>query len=202
MAGLREKSKRRRTQSVLDAADKLFHDQGYSKTTIEQIAETAEVSIGSIYSFFGSKGGIMRALMAPVIKEMKLKGEAVLADPPKRAADAIISFYEAYRFENDWKHVNVLNALDRRTRHFDDELGKLAFDFESIMDQQLGELLTLLKAEGRVQEDLDIDDAVYLARRVLTMHFEEHLLSDGAITYEQALEHAHRRLRLTVRSWT
>lgn len=47
---------------VLDAALKLFDENGYVATTIEDVRLQSEVSVGSIYHHFGSKEGIAGAL--------------------------------------------------------------------------------------------------------------------------------------------
>ena len=46
-------------QSVLEAAAKLFRQQGYSATTLRQIAGMAEIKAGSIYYYFDSKEAIL-----------------------------------------------------------------------------------------------------------------------------------------------
>jgi len=46
-------------QSVLQAAAKLFRQQGYSATTLRQIASMAEIKAGSIYYYFDSKEAIL-----------------------------------------------------------------------------------------------------------------------------------------------
>lgn len=40
---------------LLDAAEELFGRQGYYETTLKQVAELAEFSVGSVYSFFADK---------------------------------------------------------------------------------------------------------------------------------------------------
>jgi AcrR family transcriptional regulator len=45
--------------SVLEAAAKLFRRQGYSATTLRQIAGMAEIKAGSIYYYFDSKEAIL-----------------------------------------------------------------------------------------------------------------------------------------------
>ena len=45
--------------SVLEAAAKLFRRQGYSATTLRQIAGLAEIKAGSIYYYFDSKEDIL-----------------------------------------------------------------------------------------------------------------------------------------------
>jgi AcrR family transcriptional regulator len=52
------KSKRSR-DSILEAAARLFRQQGYSATTLRQIADMAETRAGSIYYYFDSKEAIL-----------------------------------------------------------------------------------------------------------------------------------------------
>lgn len=47
---------------IVDAAQQLFFEQGYGVTTIEAIAERAGVAVSTVYSVFGSKRGILRAI--------------------------------------------------------------------------------------------------------------------------------------------
>jgi AcrR family transcriptional regulator len=201
MTGLRARSKKRRRGEVLNAAERLFREHGYERTTIEDIAGASEVSIGTIYAYFGSKGGILGALMRPVIEEMRFKGQAVIANPPKRAVDAIAALYEAYRFSNDWKHVNVLKAFDSRNRSGDPELEKISDAFEEFITNQVGEMLRKKRAEGLLKESVDIDDAVFFIYILLISHFEAHLNSGGARTYEEILVAMHRRLRVLFIGW-
>ena len=129
MTGLRERSKLRRRKLVVDAAEKLFREKGYVGTTIENIASSADVSIGSLYSAFGSKGGIMRAVMQPVIERMKRDAEAVIEDPPKRGVAAILALLDAYRFTDDWRDLRLLSVLDQRAAGQEEDLEKLVEDF-------------------------------------------------------------------------
>lgn len=201
MSGLRARSKQRRREVVLNAAEDLFRRQSYERTTIEEIAAASEVSIGTIYAYFGSKGGILGALMQPVIDDMRMKGKAVLANPPRRAVDAIAALYEAYRFSNDWKHVNILNALNPMSRDTDAELKKISDAFEAFITSQISEMLAKMKGKGLLHEAVDIEDAAFLLYSLLLTHFEVHLRSQGRKTYEEILVDMHRRLRLMFLGW-
>ncbi len=48
---------------ILEAAKKLFQNEGFDCVTIEKIAKAAEVSIPTIYAVFKSKRGILQALI-------------------------------------------------------------------------------------------------------------------------------------------
>jgi AcrR family transcriptional regulator len=46
---------------VVEAASRLFAERGYRATTIESIADAADVSVETIYKRFGTKAGLLKA---------------------------------------------------------------------------------------------------------------------------------------------
>jgi AcrR family transcriptional regulator len=63
VASRAERRKARTEQSIFDAAEPLFLDRGFHGTTVEEIAQSADVSVGSIYVHFQSKEGLYVALL-------------------------------------------------------------------------------------------------------------------------------------------
>ena len=57
--GLRERKKARTRAAIQHEALRLFREQGYEATTIEQIAEAAEVSESTFYRYFPTKEGVV-----------------------------------------------------------------------------------------------------------------------------------------------
>jgi AcrR family transcriptional regulator len=55
----RTESKARTRQRLLDEAQRLFRERGYTATSLEQIAEAAEVTKGAIYGHFSSKEDLL-----------------------------------------------------------------------------------------------------------------------------------------------
>jgi AcrR family transcriptional regulator len=55
----RAESKARTRQRLLDEADRLFRERGYAATSLEQIAEAADVTKGAIYGHFSSKEDLL-----------------------------------------------------------------------------------------------------------------------------------------------
>jgi AcrR family transcriptional regulator len=58
-----ERRKARTEQAILEAAERNFLRHGFHATTVEQIADEADVSVGSIYVHFQSKEGLYLALI-------------------------------------------------------------------------------------------------------------------------------------------
>jgi len=57
--GLRSRKKERTRLAIEDAALDLFVEQGYEATTVDQIAERAEVSKATFFRYFGTKGEVI-----------------------------------------------------------------------------------------------------------------------------------------------
>jgi TetR/AcrR family transcriptional regulator, acrAB operon repressor len=71
--------------SILDAAEKLFVEQGVSRTTLQHIASAAGVTRGAIYWHFDDKGALFNAMMdratLPLEAELKVLDETETDDP-------------------------------------------------------------------------------------------------------------------------
>lgn len=71
---------------ILDAAERVFHEQGVSRTSLEDVARTAEVTRGAIYWHFKNKGDLFDAMA----QRVKLPMEAMVeAGSDERAADPL-----------------------------------------------------------------------------------------------------------------
>jgi AcrR family transcriptional regulator len=68
-AGRRYDSELRKQQAsqtrlrILDAAQKLFAERGYAASTVEVTAKEAGVAVDTVYAAFGSKRGVLKALL-------------------------------------------------------------------------------------------------------------------------------------------
>ena len=62
--GLREIKKERARKAILEAARKMFFNSGFDGTTIEEIADKAEVAVGTVYNYFDSKSALILAITA------------------------------------------------------------------------------------------------------------------------------------------
>ena len=67
----RERNPDRTREAILDAAERLFADQGYDTTSLSQVGQAAGVSRGTPGYFFGSKPELYRAVLDRCFGEVR-----------------------------------------------------------------------------------------------------------------------------------
>ena len=74
----RADQRRRTEQRILDAATRSFFDVGYERTTIRAVASAADVDVGLVMHYFGSKQALFRRVIdaAPVPEIDAAPGQA------------------------------------------------------------------------------------------------------------------------------
>lgn len=96
MSGLRERKKQQTRDLIVERAGSLFATAGFDATTMEDIAAASDVSVGTVYNYFGSKNTILLAHLEDEVGEMMRAGDEVLADPPDDVAAAVCALVDTY----------------------------------------------------------------------------------------------------------
>lgn len=156
MAGLRAKHRAEREHRILTAAMELFRDAGYDAVRIEDIAARAEVSAGTVYNYFATKGDVLLALVTLEVEEVLALGADVVAAPPAGLApalDALVGGYYAhsltYLTKELWRQALALTIGAPGTR-FSARFAALDADLAS----QVAALLQALQSRGHMRADL------------------------------------------------
>lgn len=96
--GLRERKKQRTRAQLIDAAFRLFTEQGFDATTIEEIVEQVEVSPRTFFRYFDSKEDVVIGFF----DDMGLELRGLLAARPAKegaflaARNALASLVDVY----------------------------------------------------------------------------------------------------------
>lgn len=83
----RERKKQETCLRLMQAALRLFREQGYEVTTVEQIAEAADVAKGTFFNYFDTKEAILPALVEwrlETLREALAPGSGAPASPIAR----------------------------------------------------------------------------------------------------------------------
>ncbi|GGR40316.1 TetR/AcrR family transcriptional regulator [Streptomyces netropsis] len=88
-------------QRLLAAATRLFADQGYDRTSVQEIVEAAGVTKGALYHYFGSKDDLLHEVYARVLRLQQERLDALAGSeaPVERrlrdaAADVVVTTIE------------------------------------------------------------------------------------------------------------
>jgi TetR/AcrR family transcriptional regulator len=99
----KEREKEHRREEILDAAQRVFFEKGLHAATMDEIAETAELSKGTLYLYFKSKedlylGVMMRGMQVLLDKftEIENNGESS-AKMLIQLSDAYVSYFNTHR---------------------------------------------------------------------------------------------------------
>ena len=96
MSGLRARQKADRNRRILESATTLFREQGYDSARIEDIAQMAEVSVGTLYNYYQNKGNILVATVSMEVTEVLEAGELIVANPPLSVSEALGGLINQY----------------------------------------------------------------------------------------------------------
>jgi AcrR family transcriptional regulator len=91
-----EINREERRRRIVDTATKQFRKRGFDKVKIEDIAEMAHVSVGTIYNYFKNKGDVLVAITDLEVSEVLALGEEIVSNPPDDALKAIDSLILTY----------------------------------------------------------------------------------------------------------
>lgn len=116
IAERKERERQQRRQEIIEAAEEVFFSEGFEKSTMDEIAEQAELSKGTLYLYFKSKEDLHmevahRALS--MLKSSMLGIDAVkenALDKLVKMGRAAVAFYN--QFPNHMKSIMFLEGID------------------------------------------------------------------------------------------
>ncbi|HWD80326.1 MAG TPA: TetR family transcriptional regulator [Kribbella sp.] len=123
MSGLRERKKAKTRAAIQEHALRLFRDQGYAETTVQEIADAAEVSPATFFRYFPTKEDtIILDRLDPLMIELFRAQPPELS--PTEALRAAIRQSLGELTEDEWaleseRQKLVMNAPELRVRMLD-----------------------------------------------------------------------------------
>ena len=151
-ASRREREKAQRRDDILQAARKVFFKRGIHTATVDDVAEQAEVSKGTVYLYFDTKETILAHLLLEGLEALVADLEAAFA--PDRNLDArsrLRNLAAAYLrfFQTNPEYYRLMMAFDRG--HF-----QAAVDpdvYQQVLTRSLRGLEWLVRAVAQAQAE-------------------------------------------------
>ena len=126
---------------------------------IEDIAEAAEVSAGTCYNYFSTKGDILLAIVSMEVEEVVEAGRAIVLAPPSEVAEALDQliriYYDHslyYLSKEMWRTAMAL-TIEAPETPFSQRYGQL----DEMLAQQVAQLIAAMQARGLTRPDVRPD---------------------------------------------
>jgi AcrR family transcriptional regulator len=200
VAGLRERQKAGRREGILKAAGLLFRRNGFAATSIEQIAEVAELSTGTVYNYFASKGDLLLALVALDGEEVRAAGALHVARPladPVGAVNALLEGYIDHALvhldKRLWRHMMGTALTFAET-----PMGAGYRALDRKLATQVAALCGTLQKRGDIPADIDCQDAGQILFYVCNSLFMD-FVADDAVALSAMKRCMFREVRLIFR---
>lgn len=136
-------------ERIRRAAMHEFSEQGLSGARVERIARAADVNIRMIYYFFGSKKGLLEA----VLREIFMQRRAQLVSRYDNVADLLASYFDGYAEDSQRVRLLQWEALQTRLPEAASQLTNFA-DRQTVIDERIACILDLQK-RGIVPANLE-----------------------------------------------
>jgi len=122
-AGLRERKKAKTRAAIRDHAMRLFETQGYAATTVDQIAEAADVSPSTFFRYFPTKEDVVVAddFDPPMVAALRAQpAELHPIEAIRRSIRVVLEATTAEEWEQEQRRQRLLQSvpeLRARTAH-------------------------------------------------------------------------------------
>ncbi|NLW92814.1 MAG: TetR/AcrR family transcriptional regulator [Syntrophomonadaceae bacterium] len=196
---IRDKKKLQTSTAILQSAKRLFTHNGYEQTTMEQIAEDAIVSIGTLYNYYASKGDILVAIMAEHAIESLNRGHDLLTakpeDPVKALSEMVARYTEVFlSLDSRLLGKSLSLALENPST-----MGQRLFSIDLQMITQVQESIIQMQEQGHLSPSLHVQDIAYL---LYSMGFMAILLSyAGVLPSLSTEEYITRQVDHIIKPW-
>ncbi len=99
----KEREKERRRQQIIVAAKRVFTEKGFNKATMEDIANEAELSPGTLYLYFKNKEELYASLSLRILQYLHIRVEHVNReadlDPEQKLRKLMEGMHDVYDFD-------------------------------------------------------------------------------------------------------
>ena len=170
MTTLRLRQKRKREKGILSAAEKLIISKGYINTSIEEIADKAEVGVGTVYNYFQSKPKLLMALFRRYHLELTESGNAILNNPPHNAVEALCALLRVY-FEGPLMRFHKEHMREIFSVLVNERLAirKETMQHDYMVIEQVTKLIEILQSRNLINRDVPPNELAIPVYSIFTL---------------------------------
>lgn len=165
----------RRTE-ILDAAEKLFAEKGYAKTTVNDIISSIGIAKGTFYYYFKSKEDVLKAQVFRILDVTEHAMTAVVNDPSMNAMEKMFVVIAGLDKEKKVELLEEFHKIDNsemRLMLLKEGMGRFASLVTSIVEQGIDEGVFKTEYPREAVEFLIIYDQIVFVSGIFNWEKEE-----------------------------
>ena len=156
---------------MLNAAKDLFLENGYSRTTMDEIADRAGFGIATLYNYFKTKEGMFAAMAYDDMSELKALGEKALTNIPSDPTHAVTKIMKIYLKVFDYISYSVMKEFifQSNSKGPLHEVSEWTLSWER---EQIRLALAHCQNSKTLKSEMDIDLMSYILVDLLIRHIQ------------------------------
>ena len=172
-----------RPRQILEAAFKVFGDQGLHQATLDDVAREAGITKGTIYLYFPGKAALFSAMLKSRVTDILLPMESAEGDRERPIGPAELAAFgrRLYRFMQSPAYLTVFRTIVGEAARFPEAAEELFRDGILVANRRMGAVLARGISAGRFR---DVDPLVAsraFAGMFLVFAVSQRLLGGGRI---------------------
>lgn len=181
--GLRERQKASRRKRILEVAKARFQADGYAFVTMEAIAGDADVSAVTVYNYYGSKAGLLLALVSESDELLIAQLSRIIDGKPDDLVEVVAAFGQilrqhamSYLSKPTWREV-LSASISEGSRDF----GRTYMALDRVLIELLESFIRDFQARGLVTLEVDsraLADCLFSLQNIRFFQF----IADDEIT--------------------
>lgn len=163
----REQQKERRRRQIFEAALRLFREQGFDRTTVEEIAAAADIAKGTFFNYFPTKEAVLLHLNDMQVARLRAVVEETPGFATMASREQIATIFSALaagvELQRDLVPLLIAEVLKRRL---------VLQENERMIDADFEQFLATIVAGGQARGELRADiEPIEQARLISALYF-------------------------------
>lgn len=177
-----ERKKTKYKNQILNAAKKLFNEQGYKSTTTKQIAETADVGEGTIYNYFKNKADIYVEILLSSFAEIKQNSMSseynIDSMSLVETINHILQEYINYIILPEKSILKEFFGIFSQSVSAKDGIAEKCMQTDMIYLTELENIFFLFKKNKRLEDSYDVKNGAELVYSIMVLELIKYIYVD------------------------
>ncbi len=178
--GLRERKKAATALRIIEEATRMFQEEGYENTRIEDVAARSDLSAATFYNYFRSKADILLSSVSAETEVVLAEADRCIDAPHSNAAaafDALVMTYFTTSFTSTPRSLWRI-AVSQSMLNPESEFSKRYVEMDIRLSKQCCRFVQVMQAAQYIREDVPHKPIGELLFNNVNMNFIAYIRSD------------------------